>query len=634
MAHSAYLENVLIILLAAVVVVPLFQRLRSSPVLGYLVAGAAIGPYGLGIIADAEETMLLAHFGVVFLLFTIGLELSVERLRVLGRSIFGLGTAQVLVTGVLAWAAAVGLGLDSATALVLGGGLALSSSAVVLQILVERNELTARHGRIAFAVLLLQDLTVVPLLALVPLLGQPRAGVLAALGLALLKAAGAMLAIIAAGRLILRPVLRTLANGYSPELFTGITLLVVLGVSWLTESAGLSMALGAFLAGLVIAETEFRHQVEGTIEPFRGILLSLFFMTVGMAINLHLIADQALLIAALVTALVVGKAVILIGLSQIFGLPLGLAIQVGLGLAQGSEFALVLFNLAMAQGVLAKAPGELALLVVALSMALTPLLMALGRMAAQRLPPPAAALGERLVEETSDIRGHVLIAGFGRVGQTLARLMEAHGVSYIALDLEARRVAEAHARGVPVYFGDASRAEVLRAAGAGRARAAVVTLDHPKAAERAVRALRQHWPTLPIFVRARDGGERLHLTQAGATVVVPEMVEGSLHLGSTLLRAIGQPPRQIATVLDTFRDEAYARLGDIIPARPDSQGSDARNPGARTYGDGTPLPSAVPDPQSQAAPRTPLESPCRAGRIGVVTPSEKHQRPSRSGRVP
>jgi len=566
--HATALQDVLIILLAAVLVVPLFQRLKSSPVLGYLVAGVIIGPHALGIIGSPDDAATLAHFGVVFLLFAIGLELSIERLTVMRRLVFGLGTLQVTVTAAALWGGGLLLGLDSPAALVAAGGLALSSTAIVIQILLERNELTARHGRVTFAVLLMQDLAVVPLLTLVPLLGSYQTEVGAALGLAAVKAVAALLAIVVLGRLVLRPALRTVAAARSPELFTGVTLLIVLGVGWITEQAGLSMALGAFLAGLVIAETEYRHQVEADIEPFRGTLLALFFMTVGMTIDLSLVVRDWWLVLALLAALVAVKAAVLAVLCRLFGLAPSLSVQVGLTLSQGGEFAFVLFDLARGQGVLPADTAQLLLAVVALSMAATPFLMAGARRLGQALTVPPTESLQQMREETGDLQGHVLIAGFGRVGQTLARLLEANGVAWVALDLEPKRVAEGRARELPVYYGDAARPDVLRAAGAARARAAVVTLDHPSAAERAVLALRRQRPDLTIVVRARDGSHSEKLEKAGATVVVPEVVEASLQLGGTVLRGIGKPSDEVTHLLDLFRHQAYARLGDMIPARP------------------------------------------------------------------
>ncbi|WP_158045778.1 monovalent cation:proton antiporter-2 (CPA2) family protein [Skermanella pratensis] len=559
------LHDVLIVLAAAILVVPIFQRLRSSPVLGYLVAGMLIGPAGLAIVSDVSGMTVLANFGVVFLLFTIGLELSIERLKAIRLHVFGLGTLQVVVTAALFYFAARWLGQPREAAAILAGGLALSSTAIVLQILVERGELPTRHGRVAFAILLLQDLAVVPLLTLVPLLAADGARLAGALGIAALKAVAALLLILIVGRLILRPALRAVAAAKSPELFTGVTLLVVLSVSYLTEIAGLSMALGAFLAGLLIAETEYRHQVEGDIEPFRGILLALFFMTVGMTIDLGLVVREAPLVLSLVTALVLGKAVVLTVLCRAFGFPTAVSAQVGLSLGQGGEFAFVLFSLAMALGVLGGEVGQLMLAVVALTMALTPFLMVAGRWLAGLLTPRVGpAELRRLEEDARDFKGHVIIAGFGRVGQTIARLLEAQRLPYMAFDLEPSRVAEGRARGLPIYYGDASRAEVLKAAGVNRARAAVVTLDQPQAAERAVEAIRRLCPLLDIHARARDHEHQAHLREAGATHVVPEMMEGSLRLGGLLLRSLGRSPEEVAEQLEEFRLEAYAKLTNLI----------------------------------------------------------------------
>ncbi|WP_109117213.1 monovalent cation:proton antiporter-2 (CPA2) family protein [Azospirillum sp. TSO22-1] len=568
MPHAPALADVLVILLSAVLVVPLFERLKASPVLGYLAAGMLIGPHGLAIIGDPDGAAMLAHFGVVFLLFAIGLELSLERLRVMRTWVFGLGTLQVAATTAVGWLGAKALGLSNAAALVAAGGLALSSTAIVMQILKERDELGAKHGRVAFAVLLMQDLAVVPLLTLVPLLGSYQSDVAWALGLAAVKAVAALVGIVVVGQVVLRPVLRMVAAARSPELFTGVTLLIVLGVGWLTDLAGLSMALGAFLAGLVIAETEYCHQVEADIEPFRGVLLALFFMTVGMTVDLGLVAKAFPVVLVLAVALVAGKALLLGGLARLFGISAATAVQVGLTLSQGGEFAFVLYDLARGHGVLAPEEAQLMLAVIALSMAATPFLMAAGRRLAGRLAQPPSEALRQMAGATGELRGHVLIAGFGRVGQTLARVLEANEVPWVAVDLEPRRVGEGRARGLPVYFGDACRPDVLAAAGAGHARAAVVTLDHPALAERAVRALRGGNPAMTIVVRGHDGGHADALERAGATFVVPEAVEASLELGGTVLRGLGQDAYDVERVLHRFREDAYASLGNLIPAKP------------------------------------------------------------------
>ena len=560
--ESVNLQDLLIILLAAVAVVPLFRRLRASAVLGYLVAGTLIGPHGLGLIREIEAASLLGQFGVIFLLFSIGLSLSIARLTALRRYVFGLGIAQVGATAVVIWGVLRLIGLPSPAALVLGGGLALSSTAVVLQMLIERRELATPRGRVAFAVLLLQDLAVVPLLALVPLLRGPEAPVLPALGLALLKAALALVLILALGRLLLRPLLRAVTRGGDPELFTAIVLLLVLGIGWLTDQAGLSMALGAFLAGVLIAETEYWPQVEGDIQPFRGILLALFFMTVGMGVDVAMLSRTAPLLLALLGGLLVLKGGILFGLARAFGLGVGTAAAVGLMLAEGGEFGFVLFALARQAGVLTDDITQLAVIVVGLSMAVTPLLLVAGRRVARHLERPAST-HEALAQGSADLREHVLIAGYGRVGQTLALLLESRGMSYVALDVDPEQVAEARRRDLPVYYGDASRAEVMKAAGVERAQAVVITVDEPESASRTVQVVRRLAPELPVLARARDLGQCEKLAEAGATVVVPEVVEGSLQLVAALFRQVGVSREESEQVLEEFRREAYARLSGL-----------------------------------------------------------------------
>ena len=545
------------------IVVPIFRRFQASAVLGYLVAGSAIGPHGLDLLREPRAVTALADLGVIFLLFSIGLGLSVERLTSLRRYVFGLGTLQVVITTLAITLTLRLAGVSGDAALVLGAGLALSSSAIVLQMLVERREIATMQGRVAFAVLLLQDLAVVPLLTLVPLLPGTGPGLGVALGLAFLKAVAALVLIVAIGRLALRPVLRAVARGGTPELFIGIVLLLVLGIGWLTQQAGLSMALGAFLAGLLVAETEYRPQVESDVQPFRGILLALFFMTVGMGIDAGLLWRHAPSLAGLLVGLLIGKALILAGLCRAFGLSAAMGVGIGLMLAQGGEFAFVLFTLASGRGVLSAEAAQVAILIVGLSMAATPALLTAARAVFRRLQH-AAGTAAALAHETRELRDHVVIAGFGRVGQTLALLLESRVIPYVALDLDAERVAEARRRALPVYFGDASRAEVLKAAGVEQASMAAITLDQPEAAARGVQVLRAMCPTLPVLVRARDVAQAEQLAGAGATDVVPEVVEGSLQLGEMLLRRLGVSRDEVDQVLDEFRGRTYARLSNVI----------------------------------------------------------------------
>ena len=540
MDDASFLGEALIFLLAAVLVAPLFERFKSSPVLGFLVAGMLIGPHVLGLVAESETTRRLGELGVVFLLFTIGLELTIERLKVMRRHVFGLGTAQVLLTGLVITLAATFAGLGTGAAIVVGGGLALSSTAVVLQLLSERGELATRFGRVCVAILLLQDLAVVPMLILVPAFGYEEVSILRAMGGAVLKAAAVLAVILVVGRLVLRPLFRLVAASRSPELFAAMTLLLLLGTSWLTGQAGLTIGLGGFLAGAMLAETEYRHQVAADIQPFRGILLGLFFMTVGMSVDLGLLFADIALIGLLVAALIVVKLAVVFALCRGFGLRGGPSLNAGLMLAQGGEFAFLLFALAMANGILDPATGAVLFALVAVSMGLTPVLAAIGARLAARLARHPAQQPQDWGSETAELRGHVVVAGFGRVGRAVCRMLAEGNVPYVALDLDPDRVARAYAQGLPVFFGDAARPEVLRGARVEHARAAVLTMDDPVAAERAAAGLRSSFPDIPIFARARDNPHRERLETAGATGIVHETAGLSLELGGAVLKAIAE----------------------------------------------------------------------------------------------
>ena len=569
---TLYLHDAILFLLAAVVIVPLFRQMRASPVIGYLVAGAVIGPHGFAFVREVEGTYSLAELGVVFLLFTIGLELSVERLKVMARYVFGLGSAQVAATTLLLGPAAALLGAGIGQAAVIGGALALSSTAFVLQLLSERGELPSRLGRVVLAVLLMQDLAVVPGLAIVLALGDPSESVAASLALAGGKALLAVAVLLAAGRWVLRPLYRVIAAARNSELFVATTLLVALGTAWGTAQAGLSMSLGAFLAGLMLAGTEYRHQIEADIEPFRGLLLGLFFISTGMLIDLRLIADQLALVLALAVGIVLAKAAIVAVLARLFGFRLPLAINIALHLAQGGEFAFVLLSMAMRSAVIPVAEAQLLLGAVAISMAATPLLAEAGRRAQRRLEQRRLDDLAGLAEEAAELSDHVIIAGFGRVGQTVAHMLESQQRPYLALDIDPAHVEEGRRRGRPVFFGDAGRPLVLQAAGAERARAVVITMDDAAAARHAVGALRRRLPDLPILVRARDRAHLEQLADIGATAVVPEMAEASLQLGSAVLRALGLRDEQVDRVVEQFRADDYARLAGILEPQADRSG--------------------------------------------------------------
>ncbi|CAH1447992.1 unnamed protein product [Lactuca virosa] len=570
--EEASLFDVLWLLLGSVIFVPIFQKIPGgSPVLGYLTAGILIGPYGLSIIRNVHATKAIAEFGVVFLLFNIGLELSVERLSSMKKYVFGLGSAQVLVTAVV-----IGLithfvcGQLGPAAIVIGNGLALSSTAVVLQVLQERGESTSRHGRATFSVLLFQDLAVVVLLILIPLISPNSSkggigffAIAEALGLAAVKALVAISAIIAGGRLLLRPIYKQIAEMQNAEIFSANTLLVILGTSLLTARAGLSMALGAFLAGLLLAETEFSLQVESDIAPYRGLLLGLFFMTVGMSIDPKLLVSNFPVIMGSLALLIAGKTILVAAVGRLFGVSLISAIRVGLLLAPGGEFAFVAFGEAVNQGIMSPQLSSLLFLVVGISMALTPWLAAGGQLIASRFEQHDVRSLLPDESETDDLQDHIIICGFGRVGQIIAQLLSERLIPFVALDVRSDRVAVGRALDLPVYFGDAGSREVLHKIGAERACAAAITLDSPGANYRTVWALSKYFPNVKTFVRAHDVDHGLNLEKAGATAVVPETLEPSLQLASAVLAQAKLPMSEIAATINEFRSRHLSELTEL-----------------------------------------------------------------------
>jgi len=565
--HSEYLMDILVFLVSAVIVVPLFQRFRSSPILGYLAAGIVIGPHGFAIIGDTKSAHTLAEFGVVFLLFMIGLELSFGRLRALGSKVFGLGSLQVVVTGVIIGGIVWSFDLGIEAAAIIGGGLALSSTAFVLQLLGERGERATHFGLTTFSVLLFQDLAVVPLLILVTLLGTDGSSFAEAFGMAVVRGGAGLVIVILFGRYLLKPLYRMIASVRSPELFVSTTLLMILGMGWLMAIAGLSMELGALLAGLLLAETEYRHQIEADIKPFRGILLGLFFMTIGMSIDIGLIINQLGLIALIVVSLLVGKMLVTAILCRVVGIPLTTSIRTGFALSQGGEFGFVLFGAALTLSLIPADLAHMLMAVIALTMVATPLMFYLGKLLACWLEERAHKPEEIFDIDVDGESNHVLIAGFGRVGQTVAKVVSDAGISYVALDLDQNRVAKCRAKGMSVYFGDADQIDVLKATGASRAKMAVITLDTQETASRVVAALRDNYPDLPIYVRARDRRHMAQLEKAGATAVVSEAAESSLQLGSIVLTSLDVSSDEIASVIQGYREDDYKRLDEIISGK-------------------------------------------------------------------
>lgn len=566
-----HLREVVVFLAAGAVVVPLMQRLRLSPVLGWLAAGVLLGPHGAGSLVDAvpalrwvsiaewEAIAPLGEIGVLFLMFSIGLELSLERLKRLRWLVFGLGGAQVVVSGIAIGLAAWAFGNAPGAATVLGACLALSSTAIVMQVLIDQRRIATPLGHAALSVLLFQDLAVVPILFLVGVLGarsgeNPIASLLASI------AAGAVVValISLAGRLLLSRLFRMVGASSRPELFVAVALLAALGAAWATEQAGLSAALGAFLAGLLIAETEFRHQVEADVEPFKGLLLGMFFMSVGMAIDLRALAAAPLLLPLAVIGLMALKAAVAFPLGLAFGLARHVAAEAALLLGQAGEFAFLVVALATRLDLVPPETARFMILLAGLTMAATPVLTGLGRRLGAAM---TAASAEAPGEPEQGLSGHVIIAGFGRVGETVGRVLDAEGARWIALDLDAASVARHREEGRPVFYADAARTEVLRRAGAGAARALVLTMDSASAVQRALAAARRGWPDLAVVARARDGEQARILGELGATHAVPETLEAALALAGGTLGALGLPDEATAEALQLERARMTAGDG-------------------------------------------------------------------------
>ncbi|MBL8832499.1 MAG: cation:proton antiporter [Rhodospirillales bacterium] len=564
---SGWVQPALVFLGVVAAVQPVAARLRVSPILGYLLAGMALGPHGLArvaepgsvlgwlVVGDTAEVSALAELGVVFLLFMIGLELSPERLMALRRLVFGLGAAQVAISAAVIGAFAFAFGNPVPAALLLGACLSLSSTAIVMQVLAERRETGTRMGRGAFAILLFQDLAVVPILFALGIASGNGEATAGALALAFAKAAVAVAAILAAGRYAMRPLLREAAISRRPELFMGVCLLVVVGTAAVTGAAGLSMALGAFLAGAMLAESEYRHEIEILLEPFKGLLLALFFLSVGLDIDAGAIAGNAGWIFASAVGLLAIKGAIVFALARAFGFAPHAAVQMGLLLGHGGEFAFLVVGMALAAGLLPADTAQFMLLVVGLSMLAVPFLARIGGRIAAAAPadsPGADGGGPR--------ERHVVILGFGRVGRQLARILDAESVPFVALDADAKTVTQARAEGLHIHFGDAANADTLARLGAGEALALVVTLDSPAAAERAIAAARRDWPDLPVLARARDAAHAGRLRAAGAAAAIPETLEASLQIATRTLEIAGGLAEEVAARIERERAQSLAEI--------------------------------------------------------------------------
>ena len=556
------LQLILVLLGAAVVVVVLCRLIRLPPILGYLVVGIAVGPHALAWVPDSADARLLAEFGIVFLMFSIGLEFSLPQLRAMRRAVFGLGLAQVAITTVAAMAGLHLVGYGWQAGLALGGALAMSSTAIVSKMLAERMELATAHGRDVMGILLFQDLAVVLFLILLPSLRMSGTDLAFALALAAVKAAVALVLILYAGQRPMRAWFHVVARQRSSELFMLNLLLITLGLAALTELAGLSLALGAFLAGMLIAETEYRYQVEEDIKPFRDVLLGLFFITMGMSLDLSIVAANWGWVALLLVVPVVVKFVLIVLLSRLFGAAPATAWRTGFHLAQAGEFALVMLALMRQHDLVEPRLAQLILAAMVLSMLAAPLIIQFSEPVVRRLTAndwlARAAQITRIAASTMARQDHVIVCGFGRSGQNLARLLDAEDIPFIALDADPQRVREAAGAGGSVVYGDAGRREALVAAGLAKARAVVVTFADTGVALKILHHVQQARPELPVVVRTVDDGELDRLMAAGASEVVPEVLEGSLMLASHSLLLLGVPLNRVLARIRAIREERYS----------------------------------------------------------------------------
>ena len=545
------LQEAIIYLVAAIIAVPISKRLGFGSVLGYLAAGIIIGPFGLRFIRDPEHILHFAELGVVFLLFIIGLELQPSRLWVLRRMVFGLGSAQVvlsaIVIGLLAWT----YGFTPTAAAVSGLILALSSTAFVLQLLAEKKQLTTVHGRAAFSILLFQDLAVIPLIALLPLIGSGTSGESQfdplMVGISLASIAG----LIIGGHFLLRPLLRIVAHSKLPELFTATALLVVIGAALFMQFAGMSMVLGAFIAGMLLADSEYRHELEADLAPFKGLLLGLFFIAVGMSVNIGLLLEEPKTILLFVVGLMAAKAIVLYPLAKAFGLcnTKG-ALSLAAVLSQGGEFAFVLFAVVAREQIIDTTQIDRLILAVAISMLLTPVVYLIIEYVTGRM----GEKDDAEYDEMEDVGNAVIIAGFGRIGQIIGRLLRIKGQSFTALEIDSSQVDVIRRYGSKVYFGDAGRLDLLRAAGADRAKLLVLAIDDVEASVKTVETVIRHFPHLNIVARARNRRHAHKLMDLGITHIFRETLLSSLAMSERVLEMLGFDQEEIRRVIDTFAE--------------------------------------------------------------------------------
>lgn len=581
------LPLILILLISSVLAVALFRALRLPAMLAYFLVGLALGPHAIGLLPDDEASREFAEFGIVFLMFSIGLEFSLPQLYAMRKKLLGLGGAQVFVTLAATMGIAKLAGLDWPAAFIIGAALTMSSTAIVSKILAERIDLNSRHGRLSIGVLLFQDIIVVPVLVLIPALGAANASLLDVLGIALLKAAAMLLFLFTIGKWLINPWFNLVAAQRSRELFVMNVLMITLLLAFVSNLAGLSYALGAFIAGMLISETKYRYQVESDISPFRDILLGLFFISVGMLINMQQIFNHIGLILLVLVGFVLFKAIIVAFVVRLVKYETGVAIRTGVILAQAGEFGFVILALGAEQHLISGPALQIILAAALLSMVIAPFLIQYNGRIARRLVSSYTKNSDHVVQEIDEVgkhlHDHVIICGYGRSGQYLGRFLREEKIPYIALDIDPTRVLEAAAAGENVMFGDAARRVVLQAAGGARAKALIISYADNRAAMKILHIVQESYPQLPVIVRTVDDSNMEVLREAGAAEVVPEILEGSLMLASHALMLLGVPLNRVVKRIRMFREERYKLFRGYFHGISDAENEDLEKQQARLH---------------------------------------------------
>lgn len=565
MHDISYLHDILILLFASVVIVIIFKQFGLSPALGYLVSGAAIGPFGFGVLTSIETTSSIAELGVVFLLFAIGLELTFGKLMAMRKYVLGFGSLQILVTsGVISLICFKLAGLSLETSIVVGCALALSSTAIVMQVISENGEDATRVGRLSFSVLLMQDLAVIPVLVLLPLLSQKDVEILPAVGGAVFDAIIAMVIIFAVGRSLLRPIYRLIAASKNEVLFLSFTLIVVLGSAYLSDYMGLSFALGAFIAGLMVAETEFKYRVEEEILSLKSLLMGLFFMTIGMSFDFDLLIRSFPYIAAAAVALIVIKSSVIVLLCRIFRFPMAPAIHTGLLLSQGGEFGFVVFVMAVQQRFMETDLSQFLMTVVTFTMALTPLLANLGRRIKAQLYTKDVLRNNKIRREVDELSKHVIVIGFTKVGRIVSYILRKRGLNYVVLESNHRVVHIEKNNGYNIYYGDPHNLDILRYIGIERAESVIVAMEDEIACIKITRFIHENFPNTSVVTKSETLNNAERFKKVGASLVVSKNLETGLQLSKLALSSVGVSAAEIDSALKAFRDINSEIVKDVI----------------------------------------------------------------------